>query len=372
MIEFYDLPKTNKIYSAEILKKLKKIIKSGRYIIGRETELFEKNFAKFCKTKYCVAVGSGLDALILSLRAFIEIGKIKVNDEVIVASNAYIATVLSITENNLKPVFVDINPKTYNIDVNLIEKSITKKTKAIIALHLYGQPANMKKILYIAKKYRLAIIEDAAQAHGALHYKNPVGGIGDIGCFSFFPGKNLGSLGDAGAITTNNVKLANIIKSLRNYGEKNYTNTSDREYINLFKGINSRMDEIQASILNLKLKNLKSDNAKRTIIANYYLDNIKNKKISLPYVPSNLIPVWHLFVIEISARKEFLQYLLDHSIKYMIHYPIPPYKQIAFKEFNGLKFAVTENIYNKIVSIPLNLNLSQKSLFKIVNIINKF
>ena len=259
MIKFYDLKKINSKFKDEILKSIKSVVDSGYYINGKNVRLFEKSFAKFCGSKYCIAVSNGLDALALTLRAYIELGDLKTGDEVIVQANSYIASILSITRNNLKPVLVEPNLRTYNIDYKKIEKKITKKTKAILVVHLYGHVAEMKDINKIAKKYKLKVIEDVAQAHGATYFNKKAGSIGNAGCFSFFPGKNLGALGDAGAVTTNNLKLANTIRSLGNYGETLFSDISKRKYTNNYKGYNCRMDEIQAAILNIKLKNQNSE-----------------------------------------------------------------------------------------------------------------
>lgn len=372
MIPFYDLKKINKKYKKSFSKSFNKIIDSGYYMIGEETNLFEKKFAKFCNTKYCIGVGNGLDALIITLKSYIELGHISKGDEVIVPANTYIATILSISFNELKPILVEPDPDTYNIDVSKIEKSISSKTKAIIAVHLYGQPANMKEIMRLANKYKLKVIEDAAQAHGALYYKKPTGSLGHVGCFSFFPGKNLGALGDAGAITTNNLKLNKIMRSLRNYGESNYSNISRRTYSNPFKGFNSRMDEIQASFLTIKLKNLKIDNLKRKKIASYYISKIKNPKLKLPIVPTNIDPVWHLFVITTKYRDKLISFLKRNGVKTLVHYRIPPHKQKAYKEWNNYNLPITEKIHREIVSIPLSITLSNQNQKKIVTLLNSF
>tara|TARA_Y100000768_G_C23990123_1_gene691852 strand:- start:1611 stop:2741 length:1131 start_codon:yes stop_codon:yes gene_type:complete len=371
-IPFYDLRALNESYKDSYLDSLSKIIDLGYYINGQQVESFEKNFGEFCGTKYCIAVASGLDALILSLKAYIEIGLIEKGDEVIVPANTYIASILSISKSGLKPKLVEPDIKTYNIDYKKIEKSITSKTKAIVVVHLYGQPANMREINKIAKKYNLKIIEDAAQAHGSSISGVNAGALGDVGCFSFFPGKNLGALGDAGAITTNDPDLNNAIKSLRNYGEKIYADLSKRKYENLYKGYNSRMDEIQGAILNTKLKDLNAANTTRKRIADNYLKKIKNEKIILPFVPVWADPVWHLFVVRTKKRDFLKQYLYDLGINTIIHYPIPPHKQKAYSELNNLSLPITEKIHREVLSIPISPILSDQDQEKIIKSLNDY
>tara|TARA_Y100001958_G_C21246325_1_gene576714 strand:+ start:5259 stop:6389 length:1131 start_codon:yes stop_codon:yes gene_type:complete len=371
-IPFYDLRTLNESYKDSYLDSLSKIIDLGYYINGQQVESFEKNFGEFCGTKYCIAVASGLDALILSLKAYIEIGLIEKGDEVIVPANTYIASILSISKSGLKPKLVEPDIKTYNIDYKKIEKSITSKTKAIVVVHLYGQPANMREIIKIAKKYNLKIIEDAAQAHGSSISGVSAGALGDVGCFSFFPGKNLGALGDAGAITTNDPDLNNAIKSLRNYGEKIYADLSKRKYENLYKGYNSRMDEIQGAILNTKLKDLNASNTTRKRIADNYLKKIKNEKIILPFVPAWADPVWHLFVVRTKKRDFLKQYLYDLGINTIIHYPIPPHKQKAYSELNNLSLPITEKIHREVLSIPISPILSDQDQEKIIKSLNDY
>jgi len=341
-------------------------------MIGPETEEFEEKFSEFCGTKYCVGVGNGLDALILSLRSYIELGHMKEGDEVIVPANTYIATILAITESRLKPVLVEPDIRTFNITHDAIEAAISDKTKAIMIVHLYGQSVDVDPIKLIAKKYNLKIIEDAAQAHGASYKNDTVGSLGDTGCFSFFPGKNLGALGDAGAVTTNDYDVFQMLKSLRNYGEDIFQNLSTRKYKNSYKGRNSRMDEIQAAFLSLKLHDLKSDTDKKRDCAKYYLKNIDNPKIILPYVPSWTNPAWHLFVIRTEERDKLKIYLESLGIKTLIHYPIPPHKQKAFAEWNHLSFPETEKIHNEVLSIPLYPLLSKDNREYIVNAVNTY
>ena len=367
-IPFYNLKSQNIKYIDDFIESLTRVVKSGIHIIGPETENFENEFAKYCGTNYCVGVGNGLDALTLTLRAYKELGEIKEGDEVIVPANTYIATILSISENNLNPILVEPDIRTYNIDCSKIEKSITQKTKVIMVVHLYGQPVKMGYIQKIAKKYNLKIIEDAAQAHGAEYEKEKVGSLGNAGCFSFFPGKNLGALGDAGAVTTNDENLSEMIKSLRNYGESIYKDNSDRKYKNSFIGRNSRMDEIQAAFLTTKLFDLEKLINKKRNIAKLYFEKIKNSKIILPFVPKWAEPSWHLFVVRTKKRNILREYLGNLGINTQIHYPIPPHKQKAYREWNKKLYPITEKIHNEVLSIPLTL----KNCDIVINALNKY
>tara|TARA_B110000967_G_C18896961_1_gene571432 strand:+ start:1365 stop:2495 length:1131 start_codon:yes stop_codon:yes gene_type:complete len=371
-IPFYDLKSINSKYIESFSDSLVRVLKSGIHMIGKETEAFESSFAKYCGTKYCVGVGNGLDALILSLRSYIELGFMEEGDEVIVPANTYIASILAITESRLKPVLVEPDIKTYNITHEVIENAITDKTKAIMIVHLYGQTADVDPIRIIAKKYNLKIIEDAAQAHGATYNQSVVGSLGDAGCFSFFPGKNLGALGDAGAVTTDDYKVYQMLKSLRNYGEDVFQNLTSRKYKNSYKGRNSRMDEIQASFLSTKLNDLPSDTEKKRDCAMFYLKNIDNPKITLPFVPSWTSPAWHLFVIRTKDRDGLKIYMKNLGISTLIHYPIPPHKQKAFSEWNHLSYPITEKIHREVLSIPLYPLLSEDEKIYIVNALNTY
>lgn len=372
MIPFYDLPALNNQYLNSYILALKRVIDSGIHMIGKETEEFERRFAEYCGASYCVGVGNGLDALILVLRSYKELGLICEGDEVLVPANTYIATILAISENRMIPVLVEPDIRTYNIDPSKIEELITPKTKAILAVHLYGQPADMLSIKKIALKHNLKIIEDAAQAHGASYFNIKTGALGDAACFSFFPGKNLGALGDAGAVTTSDKNLASMIRSLRNYGEANFENLSLRKYLNTYKGRNSRLDELQAAFLTIKLNDLESDTIKRREIANYYLKNIDNTQITIPFVPDFANPAWHLFVLRTIQRDKLRIFLEENGIKTLIHYPLPPHKQQAYSEWNACTYQITEKIHNEILSIPLYPKLSKKDQDKIVIAINSF
>ena len=362
-IPFLDLKTINAQYRDELVQAATDVIDSGWYIQGAQVEQFEREFADYCGTEHCVGVANGLDALILILRAWKELGKLKEGDEVIVPANTYIASILAITENRLKPVLVEPDEQTYNLDPKLIEQAITPKTKAILAVHLYGQLANMLEINKIAKKNNLLVVEDSAQAHGASIDGRKAGNWGDASGFSFYPGKNLGALGDAGAVTTNDPELAKTIRALGNYG-------SHKKYENLYKGVNSRLDEMQAAMLRIKLKYLNNEIEKRRGVANYYLENIKNKNVILPVVSTN--SVWHLFVIRTQTRKELQKYLLDNKIQTLIHYPLPPHKQSAYKEWNNDTYPITEKMHDEVLSLPISGVQDLKDTRKIVQIINDF
>ncbi len=366
MIKFLDLKKINLQYEKEFKKTFENFLKSGWYIGGKEVEEFEKKFATFCNTKYCIGVGNGLDALTLIFRAYKELGVLKDGDEIIVPANTYIASIFSISENDLTPILVEPDIKNYNINPKKIEEKITKKTKAILVVHLYGQVVDMKKIYDIAKKYNLKIIEDSAQAHGAFYQNKRVGSLGDISAFSFYPSKNLGALGDGGAITTDNKELYLLIKALQNYG-------SHQKYIHNYKGVNSRLDTLQAMILKIKLKNLDKENEKRREIAKNYITNIKNNKVILPIFPKNpLSHVWHLFVVRVKNRKDFMDYMSKNKIQTMIHYPTPPHYQLAYKEFKKSILPITEQIHQEVVSLPIHPMMTKEEIKKVVKIINQY
>jgi len=400
MIPFLDLRKINLAYGDAFQQKLDAVLEKGWFILGDEVKIFETDFARYSGTKHCIGVGNGLDALVLIFKAYIELGKLQKGDAVIVPANTYIASILAIMQADLVPILVEPDSKTYNIDPTLIEKAITSKTKAILAVHLYGQLANMNPITEIAKKYDLLVVEDAAQAHGArmdfrcqstdFRLESPnkevqssdpdaaaqsenysqksemrkAGNLSHAAAFSFYPGKNLGALGDGGAITTNDNALAEMLYSLRNYGSKT-------KYHNDHIGINSRLDELQAAFLNVKLPNLDSENARRLAIAKYYLENIKNSLIALPQY-SGLSHVFHLFVIRTANRDRLQQHLNQNGIATMIHYPIPPHKQKALVELNALSFPITEEIHSEVLSLPISPVLTQIEVELIVQTVNNF
>ncbi|MEG0605597.1 MAG: DegT/DnrJ/EryC1/StrS family aminotransferase, partial [Acinetobacter sp.] len=355
MIPFLDLKNVNQQYREELITACTRVIDSGWYIGGNELEQFEQNFANYCGVKFAIGVANGLDALILTLRAWKELGKLQDGDEVIVPSNTYIASILAITANNLTPVLVEPDLATYNIDPLKIEEAITAKTKVILPVHLYGQLADMPTIMQIANKYKLLVLEDSAQSHGAEINGTKAGNWGDASGFSFYPGKNLGALGDAGAITTNDAELAQTLKALRNYG-------SHEKYKNLFVGVNSRLDEIQAAMLDVKLKHLDAEVNHRRTIAKMYLEGIKNPELSLPLSEVDASQydqhVWHLFVIRSKKREALQQYLAENGVQTLIHYPIPPHKQQAYKEWNDLSYPISEKIHDEVMSLPIGPTLS--------------
>lgn len=361
MIKFLDLYKINERLRKEINGKITQVLDSGWYLLGEETENFEQNFAKYCGVKHCIGVANGLESLNLIIRGY----GFAQGDEIIVPANTYIASILAISENGCTPILVEPDINTYNINSDLIERKITSKTKAIMVVHLYGQAVQMQKIWALAQKYNLKIIEDSAQAHGAKYQNKRVGSLGDASGFSFYPGKNLGCVGDGGCVTTNDDELAQKIKALRNYG-------SHKKYHNVFIGMNSRLDEIQAGILDIKLKFLDEDNQKRKEIAKYYRKNIKNSSIILPNVYAEDAHVWHLFVVRTKQRDNFQKYLLDNEIQTIIHYPIPPHKQECYKLWNNLSYPITEEIHKSVLSLPISPVMSNDEVKKVVEVINEY
>ncbi len=367
MIKFLDLQKINAKYSDEIKDACSRVVDSGWYILGNEVKKFEESFAKYCSTKFCSGIASGLDALILIFEGYKELGILKEGDEVIVPANTYIASILAIYKAGLKPILVEPDINTCNINPDLIEEKITAKTKAILVVHLYGRLCEMDKINEIAKNFNLKVVEDCAQSHGAQINNKKAGNLGDAGAFSFYPGKNLGALGDGGAITTNNEELAIVIDALRNYG-------SQQKYHNKFKGYNSRLDEIQAAILSIKLRDLDICNNGRRSVAKFYHDNISNPKIVKPQFPINSPDshVWHLYTIRTKDRKVLQKYLEERGVQTMIHYPIPPNKQEGYSELSDLHFPISEKIHDEILSIPISQVVEKFELEKVIELLNDF
>lgn len=365
MIPFLDLKAINGQYREELIEAATRVIDSGWYILGNEVEQFEKEFARYCQTEYCLGVANGLDALVLILRAYKELGVMAEGDEVIVPANTYIASILAISENGLKPVLVEPDPQTYNLDPALIEQHITEKTKAILTVHLYGQVTGMDEINAIAKKHNLKVIEDCAQAHGALYKDKKVGSLGDAAGFSFYPGKSLGALGDAGAVTTSDPELAQIIKAIRNYG-------SHEKYKNLYIGVNSRLDEMQAALLRIKLRYLDKETERRRQVANQYLEGITNPTITLPLVTLPEAHVWHLFVVRCANRDKLASYLSEQGIQTVIHYPVAPHGQPAYREYADMQLPLTEAIHREVISLPMSQVMVQADIAKIIEAVNSF
>lgn len=367
MIKFLDLQQVNATYADQMIQAAKSVIESGWYLQGSKVKSFEENLAEYIGTDYAISCGNGLDALRLIFKAYKEMGVIKEGDEVIVPANTYIASVLAITDTNLTPVFVEPDINSYNLDIEKVEQNISSKTKAILTVHLYGQVSFNEKLKELADKYNLKIIEDNAQAIGAQYQSLKTGNLGDAAAFSFYPGKNLGALGDSGAVTSNDKELISIIKAIGNYGSKT-------KYVNEFCGLNSRMDEIQAAFLDIKLKGLDNENAIRRNIANYYRDNIINEKVRLPdvFLHDERTHVWHLFVIRTMNRNELQEYLSKNKIQSLIHYPIPPHKQTCYKQFNGLNLEITESLSGEVLSLPISPVMKDDDVKKVVDVVNHY
>lgn len=375
MIKFLDLKKINSSFEPNLSIVVKDVIDSGWYLLGNEVKRFEDEYASYIGSKYCIGVANGLDALRLILKAYMELKIIEEGDEILVPANTYIASVLAITDNRLKPIFVEPSIDTYNLDFNLIEEKISSRTKAIMVVHLYGRGCWNMSFIKFAKKYGLKIIEDNAQATGAIFEDNEgrtqfkTGNLGDAAGHSFYPGKNLGCLGDGGAITTNDSELCRVIRSLSNYG-------SSTKYINEFQGMNSRLDEIQAAVLRLKLTRLDIDNQRRRTIANYYCEFINCKKVILPnqngLAPSSKGHVWHIFAIRCEQRDSLKEFLEVNGVQTLIHYPIPPHKQVAYKSYNSLTFPITERIHREILSLPISPVMLDTEVEQVVEFVNQF
>ncbi|MHC1704335.1 MAG: DegT/DnrJ/EryC1/StrS family aminotransferase [Tenuifilaceae bacterium] len=366
MIKFLDLQKINAQYQHELKQAASEVIDSGWYLLGERVARFEKKLSEYIGVNNCIAVANGLDALRVILRAYIELGIMKTGDEVIVPANTYIASILAITENQLVPVFVEPDIETYNLDIKLIENAITVNTRAIMVVHLYGKVCWDDQLQQLAKKYKLKIIEDNAQAIGATFNGKKTGSLGDAAGFSFYPGKNLGALGDSGAITTSDNNLAQVVRTIANYG-------SEKKYINKYKGLNSRMDEIQAAFLEIKLKYIDKENEIRRTIANHYINNINNVKIVLPNYPENPENhVWHLFVIRTASRDDLQRYLTDNNIQTIIHYPIPPHKQLCYSKYINESLPKTEQIHNEVLSLPISPVMDIAEIEAITSSINNY
>jgi dTDP-4-amino-4,6-dideoxygalactose transaminase len=386
MIKFLDIKKITDSFEPELSNSVRRVIDKGWYLLGEEVGAFEQEYSLYIGTKHCVGVANGLDALRLIFRGYLEMGIMREGDEVIVPANTYIASILSISDNNLVPVLVEPSEHSFNLDIDRIEERITNRTRAILVVHLYGQACWSKKLEALAGKYNLKIIEDNAQAVGARYNhltidgtKTPsvyvTGSLGNAAGHSFYPGKNLGALGDAGAVTTNDDDLAGVIRAVANYG-------SAKKYINDYKGLNSRLDEIQAAVLRLKLKRIDKDNQCRRKVVQQYLQKIDQKEIVLPGIYpadiaeqdilSNLSHVWHLFVIRTPYRDELKDYLARNDIQTLIHYPVPPHKQKAYAEWFEQSYPITEKIHNEVLSLPVSQVMTGKDVAEVVRVVNSF
>ena len=365
MIKFLDLQKITQKYTEEIHEAVDRVVDSGWYLQGKENERFEANYAQYIGTKYAVGCANGLDALIWIFRAYMEMGIMKPGDEVIVPANTYIASILAISENGLKPVLIEPSIETYQIDDSKIEAAITERTRAILIVHLYGQCAYTEKIGELCKKYDLKLVEDNAQAHGCKFNGRKTGSLGDAAGHSFYPGKNLGAFGDAGAVTTDDEELAEVVRAVANYG-------SQKKYVFKYCGRNSRLDEIQAAVLGVKLKHLDEDVAIRKKIAKNYIEHIKHPDIITPIVEDWDAHVFHIFTIRTKKRDELQKYLTDNGVQTIIHYPIPPHKQECYKEWNILSFPITEQIHNEELSLPMSPVLQKEDVERVVEVINKY
>ncbi len=366
MIPFLDLKAINQRFENDFQNSFKQFLESGYYVLGNQVKLFEANFARHCGAEYCIGVGNGLDALRLILEGYKVLGRLKENDEVLVASNTYIATILAIKQAGLKPVLIESEEDTYNFNLKYLKNSISENTKAIMPVHLYGQLSPMEDILNFAKKHGLLVIEDAAQAHGAKNLEGKsAGNFGDAAGFSFYPTKNLGALGDGGAVTTNDRDLAVIVSKLRNYG-------TSSKYVNELLGFNSRLDELQAAFLNGKLPSLDMDNNRRREIAKRYILEIINENITLPQYDNSENHVFHLFVVRVENRFDFVDFLDRNGVGHLIHYPIPPHQQKALYEFKKLSFPITEKIHQEVISIPISPVMSEVDVESVIEILNKY
>ncbi len=366
MIKFLDLQKVNLQHRQETETLILEVFRSGWYLLGDMTRVFESNFSNYIGARYAIGVANGLDALRLILRGYIELGNMNRGDEILVPSNTYIASILAISDNGLVPVLVEPDIENYNLDITKLEEKITSKTKGILIVHLYGRTFFSDELKVLAEKHNLKIIEDNAQAIGAEWNGKKTGNLGDASGFSFYPGKNLGALGDAGAITTNDDDLAKTIRALANYG-------SNQKYVNIYQGLNSRLDEIQAAVLDVKLKYIDNENAARRDIAKRYISEISNPTIILPENPTDENEhVWHLFVIRTENRDDLQKYLTENKVQTLIHYPIPPHQQQAYKEWNDLSFPISEKIHDEVLSLPISPVMDYADVDRIIELLNQF
>ena len=366
MIKFLDLAEINNRHRSEFMKALEGVLDSGWFIMGTQLREFEQEFAAYCGTQHCIGVANGLDALILILEGYKALGLFATGDEVIVPGNTYIATILAISKAGLKPVLAEPDAEGFLLGGANLEQHITSRTKAIMPVHLYGQLCDMGAICAVAKKHGLKVIEDSAQSHGAIRGGRRSGALGDASGFSFYPGKNLGALGDAGAVTTNDAELATTIMALRNYG-------SHKKYYNTYKGLNSRLDELQAAFLRIKLRTLDADNEHRRKIAAFYNQHLSNAYVRIPHLPSRREEhVWHLYVVRVEDRDRFAAYLEAEGIQTVIHYPVPPTQQVAYEELAALQLPLTEAIHREVISLPISNVMSMEDAARVAEVVNRY
>ncbi|MBO4674332.1 MAG: DegT/DnrJ/EryC1/StrS family aminotransferase [Bacteroidaceae bacterium] len=362
-IPYLDLKAVTALHGEEIQAAVAEVVGSGWYLQGRALQQFEQHYAEYIGTKYCIGVANGLDALTLTLRAYKEMGKLQEGDEVLVPANTFIATVLSITENQLKPVFVDVEEDTLDLNLAALERAITSKTKVLMLVHLYGRCTYNERIQKLCEKHRLLLVEDNAQAHGCQYEDKKTGSLGQAACHSFYPGKNLGALGDGGAVTTDDEDLAQMIRSIANYGFA-------EKYVATYQGRNSRLDEVQAAVLNVKLRHLNEENQRRIDLARLYYNKIENETIRLPKLMDEGNNVYHIFPVFTKRRDALKQYLQDKGIGTLIHYPIPPHQQECYKEYNQQSLPITEKLAKEELSLPLNPTMTEEEAMWVVKALN--
>ncbi|MCH9756766.1 MAG: DegT/DnrJ/EryC1/StrS family aminotransferase [Gammaproteobacteria bacterium] len=365
MIDFLNLKDINALHRQALIDACTRVIDSGWYVQGAEVQAFEEAFAQYCGVRHCIGVANGLDALTLILRAWKVLGKLQDGDEVIVPANTYIASILAITENRLKPILIEPDITTFNLCPDTVEKAITDKTRVILPVHLYGRLVNMPKLMTLAEKYNLLVLEDAAQVHGASFQGQKAGSFGHASGFSFYPGKNLGALGDAGAVVSNDSQLAETIRTLANYG-------SQAKYQNIHQGVNSRLDEIQAAMLRVKLQTLDDDTLRRRQVAKMYLEGVTHPLIQLPVCELQEAHVWHLFVVRCAERDGLKKHLDEHGVQTLIHYPIPPHQQGAYGDWNDHCFPITEQIHREVLSLPMSQRITDEEVCKVIEVVNAF
>lgn len=364
-IKFLDIEQITASFQPALSEAVERVVRSGWYLLGKEVEAFEHAFAAYCGTRHCIGVANGLDALTLILRAYQALGVMKPGDEVIVPANTYIASILAISNSGLTPVLCEPEDDTCLIDNDRAAALVTPRTRAILPVHLYGQAVDMEPLVRLARQYGLKLIEDAAQAHGAIRHGRRTGAMGDAAGFSFYPGKNLGALGDGGAVTTDDDQLATAIRRLANYG-------SERKYVFQYQGVNSRLDEVQAAVLRLKLERLDRDNARRRALAALYLAGIRHPEVRLPHWDGTESHVFHLFTVRTARRDQLQRHLAEQGVQTLIHYPIPPHRQEAYAAWNSLSYPLTERIHQEILSLPISPVMTDEEADYVIRAVNSF